>query len=233
MLVHKHLKTSKDRNLKYKNENAKEIKFEVGDPVYLKQHVRKSKLDRKWEPYYRIVKQKSPLTYTIRNQLDGQTKETHARHLRLANLEWKVSKPEDQRRARRAKYVISPPSSDSSDLDQGVTDPLVKLAKRQRKHRSGSSSEDDIPLLELANRLKARNRRVKQKESRFQSSSSSGSSSSGSSDTDDGSVAGDLDLELPDREPDSCLEHMDSDTESYSVEDDGTSEGNMEIDLIN
>ena len=48
MLEHKNLRQAKKRNARYANENAKDVKLEVGDSVYLKQHVRKSKLDRKW-----------------------------------------------------------------------------------------------------------------------------------------------------------------------------------------
>ena len=47
MLVHKNLRQAKRRNARYANENAKDVKLEVGDSVYLKQHVRKSKLNRK------------------------------------------------------------------------------------------------------------------------------------------------------------------------------------------
>ena len=68
MLVHKNLRQAKKRNARYANENAKDVKLEVGDSVYLKQHVRKSKLDRKWQPFYRKVSQKSPYTFVIRNQ---------------------------------------------------------------------------------------------------------------------------------------------------------------------
>jgi hypothetical protein len=47
MLVHKNIKASRKRTAKYHDLNAQNIEFKVGDPVFLKQHIRKSKLDRR------------------------------------------------------------------------------------------------------------------------------------------------------------------------------------------
>ena len=147
MLVHKNLRQAKKRNARYANENAKDVKLEVGDSVYLKQHVRKSKLDRKWQPFYRIVSQKSPYTFVIRNQLDGSIKESHVRHLRLANIDdWEITREDKERQMRKARMVASP---DNSDSEPDAEPPLAKLTKIKRRHRSGSSSEEDIPLLRL------------------------------------------------------------------------------------
>ena len=83
MQVHRYLKKAKRRQAKYADKNGKNIEFAVGDPVYLKNHIRKSKLDRRWNPYWRIIKKTSPITFVIRNQLDGKTTKTHAEHLRI------------------------------------------------------------------------------------------------------------------------------------------------------
>ena len=108
MLVHKNLREAKKRSAQRFNQGAKETDFKVGDPVYFKQHARKSKLDRKWQGYYRIIKEKSPLTYVIRNQLHGTVKETHARHLRLAKIDdWKINKPEKGRQLRKTRCYLS------------------------------------------------------------------------------------------------------------------------------
>ena len=56
-VVHKHLKKAKKRQAKYTNKNAKEIKFEVGNPVCFKRHRKQNKVN--WQPYYRIIEKNS------------------------------------------------------------------------------------------------------------------------------------------------------------------------------
>ena len=147
MLVHKNLRQAKKRNARYANENAKDVKLDVVDSVYLRQHVRKSKLDRKLQPFYRTVYQKSPHTFVICNQLDGSIKETHVRHLRLANIDdWEITREDQERQMQRTRMLVSP---DNSDSESDAEPRLAKLTKMKRRHRSGSSSEEDIPLLEL------------------------------------------------------------------------------------
>ena len=103
------------------------------------------------------MSQKSPYTFVIRNQLDGSIKESHVRHLRLANIDdWEITREDKERQMRKARMVASP---DNSDSEPEAEPPIAKLTKR--RHRSGSSSEEDIPLLELQNRIKARNRQLK------------------------------------------------------------------------
>ena len=55
VLVHKHLKKAKKRQARYANQNSEHTEFQIGDPVYLKQQQRKSKLEGRWCPYYRII----------------------------------------------------------------------------------------------------------------------------------------------------------------------------------
>ena len=59
---------------------------------------------------------------------------------------------------RKARYVINPKDSDesSSDSEPDNRPPLHKIADKYHCEREGSSDEDDIPLMELAKRLRAR-----------------------------------------------------------------------------
>ena len=158
--VRNHLRKAKKRQAKYADRGTKTIEFKVGDPVYYKNNQRKGKLDLKWKPYYRILEKRGPVTYVIKNQLNGSTCKVHAEMLRLANIEdWQISKDENDKRLRDAAYVIPPEPSDSdSDSDPEMNLPLAKLAKRYRHERETSEDEEDISLLELRNRLRHRDR---------------------------------------------------------------------------
>ena len=152
MTVYNHMRKAKKRQAKYTDKNAKDVTFQVGDPVYLKKHQRANKLQGKWIPYYRILEKRSPVTYIIRNQLDGSTLKTHAEHLRLANLEWET--PKQDRNLRKARYAMPIESSSDSESESEDEIPVAKkIAKRYVKEKDGSSDEDDIPLMELAHRL--------------------------------------------------------------------------------
>ena len=155
--VRNNLKKAKKRQARYADKNAKVIDFEIGDPVYYRNNRRTNKFDLKWKPFYRIIDKKGPVTYLIKNQLDGSVSKVHAEMLRLANIEdWETSKYTG-RRLRDAAYVIPPEASDSSsESDPEVNVPLNKLAQKYRHEKEDSDSEDDIPLMELAKRIKAR-----------------------------------------------------------------------------
>ena len=149
------MRKAKKRQAKYADRNAKDVTFQIGDPVYLKRHQRANKLQGKWIPYYRILEKRSPVTYIIRNQLDGSTLKTHAEHLRLASLEWEP--PKGDRPLRKARYAMPIKSSSESESESEDERPVArKIAKRYVKERDGSSDEDDIPLMELAHRLRQR-----------------------------------------------------------------------------
>ena len=79
-------------------QNTKVVKFEDGDPVYYKNNQRKGKVDMKWKTFYKIFERKGPVSYVIKNQLDGTTSKVHAEMLRLANIDdWQVPKTQDNR----------------------------------------------------------------------------------------------------------------------------------------
>ena len=164
--VRNHLKKAKKRQAKYADRGTKVVDFEVGDPVFYRNNNRKGKLDVKWKPYYRIIEKKGPVSYVIKNQLDGSTSHVHAEMLRLAHVdEWQIANDEQSRRLRDAAYVIPPQASESgsdtdSESDENI--PLAKLAKKCRHERESSSDEDDIPLMELRKRLRHREIRQNQ-----------------------------------------------------------------------
>ena len=165
--LHKNVEKAKARQAKYYNQNAKQIEFQVGDPVYLKKHVPKGKLDKKWLPFFRIIeKRDNGVSFVIRNQLTGDTRKTHANDIRLANVDqWEV--PEMTRPVRGAQLVERPESSEnslssSSSEEQGQGQNQGQpLADRFRNERSTSSEEGNIPLAELKRRVWQRGERLR------------------------------------------------------------------------
>ena len=96
--------------------------------------------------------------------MSGQTAKAHAEQLRLADIEeWDIPKDKLGRNLRRAAYVVPPndPHSNSSDESEMEQQPTQKMIKRRRQERDASTDEDDIPLMELAKRLKERDARNK------------------------------------------------------------------------
>ena len=107
--VRNHIRKAKKRQARYADKGTKDIQFEVGDPVYYRNNQRKGKLDLKWKPFYRILEKKGPVTYIIKNQLDGSTCKVHAEMLRLAKIDdLQIPKDENQKCLRDAAYVLPP-----------------------------------------------------------------------------------------------------------------------------
>ena len=114
-----------------------------------------------------MVEKLSPVTYLVKNQLNGTTTESRVQHLRLAPIgDWKIPRAEVGRPMKKTVYVV-PPSSSSSDSEDGQSDssdkdgPLDRPVRRFWQERSGSSEEEDIPLAELRRRVRAQNRRLR------------------------------------------------------------------------
>ena len=214
-LVRKHLKKAKKTQAKYADRGTKKIEFQVNDTVYYKNNQRKGKLDCKWKPYYRIIEKTGPASYVIKNQLDGSTSRVHAEMLRAANIdEWVIPTSTDGRPLRKTAYVIPP--EDSSDEESSDTDqegPYEKLTKKYQKERDDSDEEDNIPLMELAKRLKARDA-MKQEENEESNRDSS-------VDESRGSVEQSIDFD-PEVDPG-------SETESYFDADDAMSVDGVDI----
>lgn len=168
--VYKNMKTAKRNQTERANRKAKPICFQIGDPVFYKNRRKHSKLDVKFKPFYRIIEQKSPVNYVIKNQLTQETIHAHVEQLRLANLDWQIPKAELGAKTRQAKLVFpysENESSDSKNSDQELTSNSEPSASKQnsqtkeatlkklfRKERSNSDSEDDMPLFELRKRLR-------------------------------------------------------------------------------
>ena len=115
--------------------------------MYYKHHQRRNKLEGKWQPYYRLVEKTSPVTYVIRNQLDGVAVKVHAEHLRLAKVEeWEIPTSDSRKPYRRAAYVVPPQESseESVAVNQRVGSPLPKIARRYRRERDNSSEENNL-----------------------------------------------------------------------------------------
>ena len=166
VIVRNNLKKAKKRQAKYADRNTKVVEFEIGDPVYYKNNQRKGKFDMRWKPFYRILEKKGPVSYVIKNQLDGSTSRVHAEMLRLAKIDnWQIPKTNEDRQLRDAAYVIPPQASSESELssetDSEIDTPLAKLAMKYRHERETSEDEDDIPLMELSKRLKCQKEPVK------------------------------------------------------------------------
>ena len=134
-----------------------DITYKVGNPVFYKKHVR-TKIEGRWRPFYRIIEQKSPVTYVLRNQLDGKTVESHANDILLANVDdWQIPATELGQPRRKAAYVVPPASDDSSSEDESEPENAQqKMVRRAQHEREDSDSENEIPKMELAKRIRAR-----------------------------------------------------------------------------
>ena len=91
------MKKSKKKQKDQADTTRQETDFKVSDAVYYKNHLRKSTLDSKWKPIYLIIEQKSPVSFIIKNQLNGTTTKVHAQHLKPATVEkWNIPSDNDQ-----------------------------------------------------------------------------------------------------------------------------------------
>ena len=134
--VKERLEKQFNRNKTYQDSkrNAKHIEFQPGDPVYIRNHARKDKLDAKWLPYHRIIEKLGEYSYHVQNQVNGKTKRVHAKDLSLAqNIDqWKQ---DNVRTGRQSRYVIrddnpdseSEPSGEEASADDNDNDQSISL----------------------------------------------------------------------------------------------------------
>ena len=116
------MKKQKVRQAKYADQNARDVDFKVGDPVYLRNHKKVCKLSPTWQPHYRIIEKKGPRTFRVKNQLTGEVVTSHAEHLVLAKVDWEPSPlPATGNQRTRLRNVVSDEKSISSDSEVGVT----------------------------------------------------------------------------------------------------------------
>ena len=166
LTVLKNSKRAKESRNRTANKKRSPIDFKVGDPVFLKNNKKTTKLDKNWLTHHYIVERLGPVSFRVRNQLKGTESRVHADALRLADVTWKVPKFVNDRPRRRARLVASPPTSSSNssndsegnvsgnDSSEGTIiynpDDWEGLGvRRERKIREDSESELDIPEFEL------------------------------------------------------------------------------------
>ena len=164
LFMHRRRKQAHKRQAKYADPKSKRVDFKVGQPVYVKKHKRANKLDSKWQPYYRIMKRTGDKTWELRDQLTGKIIKSSTDNMRLANIDkWEITKEQGQRRTRKANLVVPPESdSSSSTSDSESEPPHERLIRKYRRERSDSDEEEDIPLAEVARRLRERETRLAQ-----------------------------------------------------------------------
>lgn len=156
--VHRRMKKQKAKQTKYANKTAKDIKYRVGDPVFLKNHKKTCKLSPSWQPYYRIIEQTSPLTFRVKNQLTGEVTTTHVEHLILAKTEWEVKEQQQQtprpQHRTRIRNVLSDTSIDSDpqieseaeNEEQNLNIPSEKGTNSEATQQNGNNQESDKEL---------------------------------------------------------------------------------------
>lgn len=168
-IAYKNLKKAKKRQQKYANKNTEPVDFDIGDAVFYKKHKKRSKIDNRYLPYYRVIAKNSPLTFVIKNVLTGEVVKSHAINIKHANLEaWEISDPRGllpeaeakQRPTRKATYVVPPSDSDDTDINSDETEiydpePLINKFRHERTD-SSSVSGDDVPLAEISKKIRRR-----------------------------------------------------------------------------
>ena len=88
------------------------------------------------------------MTYLIKNQLQGITRQVHAEQIRVAPVDWpdEPQKNDSERPLRGAKLVVPPENSGESETDSG-SEEQQKVDKRspklEPKRSSGSSSDSE------------------------------------------------------------------------------------------
>ncbi|CAC5398016.1 unnamed protein product [Mytilus coruscus] len=171
--VHMNLKKAKSKQKEYADKNRQEINFKVGDAVYFKNHLRKGKQDSKWKPFYRIIEQRSPVSFIVKNQLTGSTTKVHAQHLKPAPVEtWDIPKSNENKKLRKSRFVVPPESSESemevdpqeNETVENRTSFRNRLIRKNKHERDTSSDEDEIPLMELKKQINIRNKSLNNKE---------------------------------------------------------------------
>lgn len=146
----------KEKQRKLQNQQSKvtDIRYKVGDPVYYYKG-RAHKLDIPWEPHYRVVKVRGPVSYNIRHGVTGKVKEVHAKHLKKADLDWPVIQPSSDYR----KATLAAPDTDSDtdhlgDYDEVASEPESPievpllpetLTNEDSQSSSDNSSDVDAP----------------------------------------------------------------------------------------
>ncbi len=184
------MQEARDKNKRYHDEKAVTKTFVSGDAVYFHHTASKVdtsyKLNTVWRPYYRIVKQNSPVTFLIRHQVTGETRTAHMEDLIPAHPDnvWDKTRvtyrtvedeqeeeyqprsgdtprrPIRKQPLRQAKLAISAsPSNDVPGAGPSNVSPTagpskVTQAGPSKRPPSSDDEDDNIPLAQLAKRLR-------------------------------------------------------------------------------
>ena len=88
--------------------------------MFYKLHMRDEKLDRIWEPYFRIVEPTGPVTFIIWDQISGRVfKKVHAGDLKLAEVDdWESPKQQGTEKRRRKATLVEPEDIDTESVTE-------------------------------------------------------------------------------------------------------------------
>ena len=121
-------RAQKRRNERF-DRGREEVSLGLGDPVYYKVNLRKGKLSPRWEPYYRIVEQRGPVTFIIWDQVSGKVKRAHVNELKLAEVDtWEGPEPKPKRRRMRKVTMADSEEEESvaeSDASARIRAPMI------------------------------------------------------------------------------------------------------------
>ena len=130
-LVRNNIRKARKKAIDGSRSKTKDVKFEVGDLVYNKNHHKRGKLDMRWRPYYVVIENTGPVSYRIRDQLTCSVTKAHAEHLRAASIEeWEI--PTTDRPL--WKIALAAPM-DFSDSDTDSETEKADFPVRKCRHR--------------------------------------------------------------------------------------------------
>jgi transposase InsO family protein len=115
-VVRKHLHKQSNRNKRQKEPGRVPDNFQIGDAVYLKNNQRTNKLQKRWLSHYRIIAQRGPVSFTLKNQLTGKIREAHAKDIRKASEGelWAVA-DEETKNPRQSTLALPETDSESGE----------------------------------------------------------------------------------------------------------------------
>ena len=110
-----------------------------------KNHHKRGKLDARWRPHHVVAEKPDPVSYRIKDQLNGSVTKAHDEHLWATSIEeWEIPTTDGPLR----KIALAAPV-DSSDSDRDSGTEKVDFTVRKCQHQcENSDDESDLPLME-------------------------------------------------------------------------------------
>ena len=121
-------------------------------------YLRQGKLDKRWDPYYRVIDQTGSVTFIIWDQISGKVKRARVNDLKLVGLKkWEIPKiKETNKRVRRTRWIKPPSETDSEPEIEIEHIPYIRTSIETQDTRNCSKygfdnwdTEDEMPLAEL------------------------------------------------------------------------------------